>query len=122
MPYDIKMDWDELPRQLQPDVMTKWPRIKYRQKWHDIPALMVKMNKAKPKTPLTKVKIHCIRWTNYKCDDDNLRYSFKPLIDGMVRAKVLAGDGPTVIVSSTYERLNAKKSARGITIRITEVI
>lgn len=80
-----------------------------RSKWHQI-VLASFINK-KPIRPLKKCVMTLIRATADKCDYDNLVYSFKPVVDGLVHAKILVDDDMDTIIKRDYffQKFHARK-------------
>jgi hypothetical protein len=48
----------------------------------------------RPPAPLERARVTLVRCCPSEPDPDNLAASFKPLLDGLVEARVLAGDTP----------------------------
>ena len=127
-PYSKILTWKELPS-LQADVMTRWQRVAYRKKWAGNVMAMVCDAEATPPEPLKRVRLECYRFTNHKCDWDNLVYSFKVLIDALqppggksIRgASVILNDTDAVIIERVYQRLPAAKKDRRIEIHVIEL-
>ena len=124
-PYSKVLTWKEAPSQqlpsLQADVMPRWQRVQYRKKWAGNVLAMVHDAEATPREPLKRVRLECYRFTNHKCDWDNLVYSFKVLIDALqppggksIRgASVILNDTDDVVIERVYKRLpTAKKDRR----------
>lgn len=57
----------------------------------------------RPKEPLQKATLILTRCSSRETDFDNLVISFKPIVDGLVDARVLADDTGQVIVSRKYQ-------------------
>lgn len=56
------------------------------------------MLKQRPQSPLLKAKVKLTRFAHGKEPDrDNLRTSFKHIVDGLVAAKIIIDDSPQVI-------------------------
>ncbi len=77
----------------QADVQQRWARTKYRDQWH----LRVKLTvgSRRPPEPLTRATVTLTRASSRPsrlCDADNIRISFKPILDGLVACGVLAED------------------------------
>ena len=62
----------------------------------------------RPTIPFTLVHIELTRYSRVEPDFDNLVSSFKWIVDGLIDAKVIVSDKPSIIGQSTYRW---KKSA-----------
>lgn len=60
-----------------------------------------------------------VRYSSREPDADNGRGSFKPLLDGLVRAGVLEDDRPSVIGEPVYrwEKVKAGEGSVSVTVR-----
>lgn len=120
MKYDELFTFDELPK-LQPDSFRSWPaRARYRKDWHKRVAGHVLILKAKPKTPLETAVVSCTRHSTREPDRDNLVQSFKPILDGFVKAGVLKDDSPAVIGAPEYSWEKTGRGKGRITVWIRE--
>ena len=72
----------------------------------------------KPKAPLTKCRIECVRCSSSQMDFDNLVASFKGCIDGLRDAGIIADDTQQVIVERKYLWEKASKYSGRIIIRV----
>jgi Holliday junction resolvase RusA-like endonuclease len=65
---------------------------KYRREWH----LMVRcaVGLLTPVSPLDRARVTLTRVSKREPDTDNLMASWKPILDGLVRARVLFDDSP----------------------------
>ena len=109
MSYRLHLTIHELPR-LQADTLSKWARAKERKDWHKAVAQHVVISGGRPKSPLEKAVLRCVRHSAHQPDYANLVYSFKPVVDGLVKCDVLRDDKPSVLVDEAYEW---SKAARG---------
>lgn len=71
-----------------------------RKKWRDSVRMVAYYRR--PPSPLEKAKLTLTRCSCRATDYDNRVISFKPVVDGLVDAKVLAGDTDSVIVERHY--------------------
>lgn len=95
--YEQTFEFPELPP-LQPDQAPHWAiRARHRKRWHRFVAELVLVQRARPTAPLRHARVICTRYSAVAPDADNLGYSFKPLVDGLVEAGVLADDSPDVL-------------------------
>ena len=74
--------------------------------------------KFKPKTPLTTCRLTCTRFSSSRMDFDNLATSFKPIVDSLVDAGIIADDNMTVIVERQYVWAPAKRGVGFVRIRV----
>lgn len=72
-----------------------------RKKWRRLVCEQIDYHR-KPKVPLTKASIVCIRATHVKDDYDNRVASFKSIIDGLVDAQVIKNDSDDVLIMRQY--------------------
>lgn len=79
-------------------------------------------NSGKPKTPLTKAKITFTRFSSVEPDADNLRFSYKPLLDAMKRAGIILDDKPGVIgePSCFWVKARAKEGSISVVVEGAE--
>lgn len=54
-------------------------------------------------------------------DYDNLVYSFKPVIDGLVHAKIIQNDDMNTVVMRHYAWAKVKRGQEQITIEVEEI-
>lgn len=97
--FEFKLSFlPKLPNQL---LMSHW-RIK--QKEIKLAHQMVygATFKKRPLAPLERVKLSYVRVSAREPDRDNLIFSFKHIQDGLVKAKILADDKPSVVLDSHY--------------------
>lgn len=119
MSYRIQFTIHALPR-LQADTLSKWVRAKERKYWHKFVAQHVMASGGRPKVPLEKAVIRCVRHSTIQPDYANLVYSFKPVVDGLVKCAVLRDDKPSVLVDEAYEWSKAKRGAGRIEVVVEE--
>lgn len=76
----------------------------------------------RPPQPLKKAKLTLTRCSSSKSlDFDNLAGSFKPVIDGLVRANIIVGDSPDIIGRPEYRLEPAPKGKGKIKIVVEEI-
>jgi Holliday junction resolvase RusA-like endonuclease len=72
-------------------------RSKHAKEWQEaVWAYLLKAG-GKPPAPLTRARLSLIRYSSVEPDRDNLRGSFKAVVDGLVKAGVLVDDTSAVI-------------------------
>jgi len=98
---------DELPR-LQPARGFHWSlEAKYRKVWHALVRCAV--GNERPEKPLEHALITLVRHSRLEPDPDNMWASWKPVVDGLVRARVLVDDSPAnAALHSRWERTPGK--------------
>jgi len=92
---------------------------KKRERWHNAVERAAFM--FRPKSPLTKCKLILERHASRKCDYDNLVYSFKPVVDGLVHSKFLVDDDYGTILERDYRLVKSTMKDQHITIEIKEL-
>lgn len=100
--YRLRIEIPGLPTLQSGSFGSKWARRDHDKRWKDF----VRWSTAgkRPNRPLKRSVVVCTRYSgaNEPPDDDNLRASFKPLIDALVgtkndpkdRTRVIADDSP----------------------------
>lgn len=81
-----------------------WSReARYRKSWHWLVRCAV--GNVRPAAPLAHARVVLTRHSRRAPDPDNLAASWKPVLDGLVRARVLLDDSPAhVELASRWER------------------
>lgn len=77
-------------------------RNAYRKRWHQRVAAEFPVRALLPPEPLKRVRVECVRHSAARPDHSNLVYSYKPVIDGLIRCGVLSDDNPNVIEEEKY--------------------
>lgn len=114
--------FDSLP-ELQADKMHWRTRAKYRKAWHSAVHWELRNNgwtgNILPPPPFEKAKLVCTRHSAGKAPDaDNLAYSFKVILDGLVRSGVLVDDSPEHVVVE-YHHKKAPRNRGYVSIEVT---
>lgn len=91
---------------------------KQRQRWH---AAVARSIEFRPIEPLKMCSIICHRYSSNKCDYDNLVYSFKPVVDGLVNAGIIVDDDLFTIVERKYLWSKTSRDKPFITIEVMEI-
>lgn len=93
--------------------MKKWKRLVYE---------AVVLGNARPQAPLRKAKLVLTRYAfGREPDRDNLRASFKHVVDGLVESQVIIDDCPEVIGEPEVHWAKAKPKHGKIKIEVYEV-
>lgn len=119
--YSLLLTFDDLP-DLQADVMQKWARSKYRKMWRERVYWAVRQATGIPPEPLEYASIHCIRQSAQVPDRANLAYSFKPILDALIKGKgkanVLVDDEPQVLLHEHYSWMLCSPHKGRIIVRV----
>jgi len=73
-----------------------------------------------PKEPLKLATLELTRHSSRSPDYDGLVSSFKPIIDGLIDARIIENDRMTNIGAPKYSWQKAKHGAGHITVKVTE--
>lgn len=84
-----------------------WKRAVWRACWH-----------LRPEQPLEKAKLTLVRCSSVEPDADGMIISFKPVIDGLVEAGVLADDKISNIGIPEYKWERAKRGSGHVKVRV----
>ena len=74
-----------------------------------------------PPKALDKAKVTLIRYGSVEPDFDNLVASFKPVIDGLVLAGVLANDKQANIGQPDYQFVKGKRAEGAFSVKVEEI-
>lgn len=92
-------------------------RARHNRKWrHD--TILAAKAQGLPSEPLWKAKVTCTRHSAREPDFENLAHSFKPLLDGLVSAQVIADDNQQVIGQPAYRWEKAAPKQGRITLEV----
>lgn len=93
---------------------------KKRKLWHSwVESQVIFM---KPKEPLKAVKLTFARVSTTPCDFDNMVYSFKPVVDGLVNSKIIHDDDYETILERHYHFIKCKtRKEHRIEVTIEEI-
>ena len=119
MRYRISFELDGLPKS-QTNNYGHWrTRAKSKSEWEARVHLAVIHDR--PELPLTSARISFTRCSSSEPDFDNLVASFKPVMDGLVKAGVIEDDKPSVIGQPEYLWIKAKPKHGSVRITVEEV-
>lgn len=90
-----------------------------RERWHSVVARSVLF---RPEKPLKKCRLICVRHSSRKCDYDGLVYSFKPLVDALVKQGIIVDDDLFTIVERSYQWCKTPEKQAFVTIEVEEII
>ena len=94
MSYELVLTFDTLPKLYsgkQGSWQASWGETK---RWRHRVAEQLNWKRGRPQTPLARATISCVRASSQEPDGENLAWSFKPIIDALVREHVLVDDDP----------------------------
>jgi hypothetical protein len=92
---------------------------KKRKEWHIAVENFAMINR--PKTPLIVCKLTLVRFAPRECDYDNMVYSFKPIVDGLVHSKIIADDRQKNIPIRNYYWVQVPKKDQHIEVTVEEI-
>ena len=94
--YRIALSLGGLPKTTNAGGRAHWAaKAKEAREWINLVSMAVR--NVRPPTPLTQATLSLTRYSTREPDFDGLVSSFKHIIDGLVRAGVIADDKPSVI-------------------------
>lgn len=109
-------DLPKLPNQM---LRKHWTFVmKEKKKWHN---LVVFYSPIPEGPPLKKAKLTLIRKSSRQPDFDGLVGSFKHVVDGLVKVKIIVDDKCDVIGESKYLWEKCKRVDQGILVRVEEM-
>jgi hypothetical protein len=119
-PYVLEFRLEILPRSPNELLRRHWATISnYNKRIYRLVSMGVGVNL--PPGPLMRARLTLTRVSAGKMDRDNLRSSFKAVVDGLVRCGVLFDDSEDVIGEPTVRHDAGKKGKGYITVRVEEV-
>lgn len=120
MPYALAFTLDALPPLPNRTKGQHWAvTAKSRKDWH----WRVKggVGRDKPKQPLERARVTLVRHSCSEPDEDNTMASWKPVLDGLVQAGVLADDKPSVVTLKS-QWFHAPRGKGYIGISVEEIL
>lgn len=98
---EIGFELEGLPKTPNALLRKHWAIVsKEHKRWHSY--VWAATLDSKPDTPFKRVDLTFVRMSSSRPDYDGLVGSFKPIIDGLVKARVIADDTPEVIGAPKY--------------------
>lgn len=112
MSYRIEFELSGLPKILANSMQGSWKASHYAKKrWQERVINHVVLMRLKPESPLLRAAISLTRFSTHRPDQDNLAGSFKPVLDGLVKAGVIADDSNEIIdVKWNWEKTKRMQS------------
>ncbi|GAG46251.1 unnamed protein product [marine sediment metagenome] len=119
--YRLEMNFRRLP-DTQADVVTWKQRSAERKLWHKEVYWEARQQHLIPKTPLTRVSVRGVRFSNKMPDRCNLWYSFKAIVDGLTKAGIIADDNPWILLHEDYDWMFVKDNRQfGVRLVVEEL-
>lgn len=114
---------DGLPPMNTADGLHRWSRTKLRKVWESkvIAAVLLEL-KRWPAKPLERARVTIVRCSTREPDFENLTQGGKFILDGLVKAGVLADDAPKVIGRPDYQWEPAPRGKGCVRVRVEEVV
>jgi Holliday junction resolvase RusA-like endonuclease len=98
MGYRLEFDLPGLPKSPNELLGKHWRvRSRHANQWKT--AVNMITAGRRPLKPLTFARLMMVRCSSVEPDDDNLRSSFKPIVDGLVNSGIISDDSSAVIGS-----------------------
>jgi Holliday junction resolvase RusA-like endonuclease len=121
MKYHVIIEISGLPKTVNELGRKHWAvKVKHNRKWQE-EIFYALQKKERPEKPLEKVVLQFTRYSSMEPDFDNLVNSFKPIMDALVKAKIIKDDKPSIVGNPTYGWQKCKKGEGKIEIEIKEV-
>lgn len=120
-PYRLEFELIGLPKSPNQLLGAHWTiRSGHAKKWKKLVGKAVE--KKCPPTPLEKAKVTLIRYSAAKSmDRDNLRSSFKPIVDALKLYGVIVDDAPEVIGEPVVEHMPGGRGAGKVKIIVESI-
>ena len=119
MSYTLSLRLDGLPPLQRSAARGHWAKdAGVVKRWRERTAFEI--GRHKPRRPLVRAELEFERHSASEPDFDNLVASFKPILDGIVLAGVLADDKPSNIGSPRYYWRKASRGGGFVTVKLRE--
>lgn len=76
----------------------------------------------RPPYPLKLASVEVVRFSSRRPDFDNLVYSFKPVFDGLIHARIIVDDDMLTIVDRKYRWEKCPEKDAHIVISVKEIL
>jgi hypothetical protein len=121
MPYSLTFTIDVLPITLNKALRGSW------RKWHgnfDViqKIIHLKTLKTRPKAPIKKASVKIVRYSSCTLDRDNMYFTFKPVIDGLVNAGIIIDDGFDQVKELYPVQVKSKRKDARIEVTVQELV
>lgn len=111
-----------LPPMNTADGPSRWARYRLKKAWETrVKHALVQTIGGWPREPMTRARVTITRASTREPDFDGLVQGGKFLLDGLVKAKVLADDGPSVIGQPAYRWERAPRGMGSVRVRVEEI-
>lgn len=118
MSYVLEFKINQLPDSPNKLLGAHWTRRKkHADKWLRFVWAKV-LEKKLPPEPLKKAKLTLIRYSTHKLDADNLRSSFKAVVDALVKVGVIVDDNTDVIGEPTVSQESTTRDQKCIYVKV----
>lgn len=118
--YKLEFEIKGLPKMSNALLRGHWrSKIAYTQRWKY--HVRIACLGEEPKAPLARAKLTLTRCSTVEPDFDGLVSGFKPIVDGLVEAKILANDKSGNIGQPVYLWELAKRGKGCVRIKVEEV-
>jgi hypothetical protein len=118
--YSLELTINELPPLMTNGTQHSWrARAGIKSKWKNRTALEI--GGRIPPSPLTRARVKFVRHSSNEPDFDNLVTSFKPIMDGLVLARVLIDDAREIVGQPEYVWAKEKRNKGHVMIYVEEV-
>jgi len=121
MGYKLSFEIPVLPARYNSYKNTHWAvKAKETKKWHRMVANAVIAAGGWPPVPLKSAKLTLVRYSSRAPDYDGLVQAFKPVLDGLVKCRVLEDDNMRVIGRPDYKWCQVPAGKGGIQVFVEE--
>lgn len=118
--YTLEINIPELPKIITNGSQGSfWYKVAEKKKWLKLVTFHV--GQTRPRLPLTKCKIECVRFSSVRSDFDNLASSFKYVIDALVKCGVMIDDNDDVILERKYRWEKAAPKKGSIKVKVEAI-
>lgn len=121
MSYILEFKISQLPDSPNKLLGAHWTRRKkHADKWLRLVWAKVLQEEAPPE-PLKKAKLTLVRYSTHKLDSDNLRSSFKAVVDALVKVGVIVDDDMDVIGEPEVRQEPTTRENKFIYVKVEEI-
>jgi len=119
--YKLRFEVNQLPPTQNAQLRGGW-RTKHgnAKKWKKL-VWDATIDKQKPRDPIKKARLVLTRFSSVRGDYDGRVASFKPVVDGIVECKILAGDTEDIIGIPEYLWEKTKPGMGKISVEVFEL-
>lgn len=121
--YRLKFEIKSLPKRYNAYKNMHWAvKAADAKKWHKMVAGAILAFGSFPDKALTKAKVTLTRYSSRAPDYDGLVQAFKPVLDGLVKCRVLEDDNMLVIGRPDYQWKKVPSGQGSIEVIVEEVL